>query len=674
MSALSVGADESESGPVGIQMCLARYQRILIHIFLQAVFLQASFLYTDSLAETVKLTAVGEAWLSDANEEERNIAFRPKPYFKLKTIQEMALLRFDTKEIRGKTIESALLFLHPVHSENRLRHIRISTVNQKWETSSSRWSSQRGASYNFADQETKRSWAWPGSQFCDVSFSSGNSISSWAERRMEKDGWISIAVDPAIITSMTLDDSDGIALMEGGTYKPFNNLVHGIRSKGLSPYLVVHTKENDRLTPDKPIVSVCPSPENADMASGAFKIKIKSDPKAFCWKVAVNGKYLPQWMVPHPVSEVWQEIIVAELPHASDCTIEVVACSPGGENVSSGILKCKVSENPGRHLSLNPLKAPKPGKGETLNRENVKIWALPSLVKICPLNSRPLQPDLEPNPDYKASNSVWINSTVQLSGIRGEYVDFQLCLEPLNGPLRDIRIEAQAFNGPQGSVIESKDIEIYKNWYSKTKNGRWQPAYCLPLKKGDGISIPDPLRNLPNQANQTFTVDVYIPKKSLPGEYKGRIEMIFSDENRISIPVRVRVYPALMPDRLNFWPELNAYRIPEGVHDYYRLAHQHRCVPNFWAFRPGLRWEGKKPKLVWNKYDRLVGPLLSGKAFENNRRSGVPVECLYLPFKDSWPTPLTRNTYHYEGYWPKKGDSIEHLIQHYLTAPPLMKL
>lgn len=173
MSALSVGADESESGPVGIQMCLARYQRILIHIFLQAVFLQASFLYTDSLAETVKLTAVGEAWLSDANEEERNIAFRPKPYFKLKTIQEMALLRFDTKEIRGKTIESALLFLHPVHSENRLRHIRISTVNQKWETSSSRWSSQRGQATTLPIRKQKDPGPGPAHNFVMFPFLPG---------------------------------------------------------------------------------------------------------------------------------------------------------------------------------------------------------------------------------------------------------------------------------------------------------------------------------------------------------------------------------------------------------------------------------------------------------------------------------------------------------------------
>jgi len=64
-----------------------------------------------------------------------------------------------------------------------------------------------------------------------------------------------------------------------------------------------------------------------------------------------------------------------------------------------------------------------------------------------------------------------------------------------------------------------------------------------------------------------------------------------------------------------------------------------------------------------------VGPLLSGEAFRDCRRAGVPVDCMYLPFEDSWPTPLTTETYDYQGHWPGRGESVEHIVAHYMLAP-----
>jgi hypothetical protein len=64
-----------------------------------------------------------------------------------------------------------------------------------------------------------------------------------------------------------------------------------------------------------------------------------------------------------------------------------------------------------------------------------------------------------------------------------------------------------------------------------------------------------------------------------------------------------------------------------------------------------------------------VGPLLTGEAFRRNRRAGVPIECMYLPFEDSWPTPLTRETYRYDGHWPGRGEGLQPLIEHGLRAP-----
>jgi hypothetical protein len=42
---------------------------------------------------------------------------------------------------------------------------------------------------------------------------------------------------------------------------------------------------------------------------------------------------------------------------------------------------------------------------------------------------------------------------------------------------------------------------------------------------------------------------------------------------------------------------------------------------------------------------------------------------MYLPFEDSWPTPLSPETYNYKGTWAKKGDSRDVLVEHILTSP-----
>jgi len=44
---------------------------------------------------------------------------------------------------------------------------------------------------------------------------------------------------------------------------------------------------------------------------------------------------------------------------------------------------------------------------------------------------------------------------------------------------------------------------------------------------------------------------------------------------------------------------------------------------------------------------------------------------MYLPFMDSWPTPLTPQTYHYDGHWPGRGETTASLIDHYMTAPDI---
>jgi hypothetical protein len=236
--------------------------------------------------------------------------------------------------------------------------------------------------------------------------------------------------------------------------------------------------------------------------------------------------------------------------------------------------------------------------------------------------------------------------------------------------LPHVTIVPQALKGPGDSRIELSDIELYKNWYARNGSHQWQPAYNIPMRAGDPFTIPDEQRDIKTQRNQTIYVDVYIPGNAKPGLYQGAITVGVAGAASIRLPMSLEVYNFALPDRLSFWPELNSYHVPHRQpHAYFRLAHQHRCVFMPWVMRSAVSGRGQNLQLDFTRYDQLAGLLLSGAAFQGNRRRGVPVETMYLPFEDSWPTPLSKDTYNYQGYWPKRGDPLDSITQHYLTAP-----
>lgn len=610
--------------------------------------------------------------MSAADEKEMNSSGGKVDRFKLKSIQEMAAIRFDPSPILGREIISARLFLHTIQPDNQLRYIRLSTINQDWVEGNSRrpYGGGDGSTYNDADHADRKPWAWPGSQFCDVTFSSGHSLSGWAERRKEADGWISVEVDPSLVVAMAVGDTDGLAVMEGGTWDLFNNSVHSRESGRYAPYLTVEVGGSIHVVPKTPLVEADPDPGHANLQSGAVRLRIRNDPAVFCWRIRVNDSELDRWQIPHPRQGVWTEFSIPELPPSVPTDIEVMAVSSSGH--TSAPAKVRTEAGPALNTNMNLGRIQPPVlEGKPMSPEgSMRVWALPSLIKLSPLSPKPLHPDMgwDDAPPREA-NAVWAGQGVHLFGIRGEYAGFQLCVEAIQDEVKEIRILPGALRGAHGEVIEPSEIELYKNWYARTKQGDWQPAYAVPLKAGDSFAIPDPLRGIREQKNQTFSLDVYIPKDAETGTYRGTIEVSARGSQSDHIPIQLDVHAAHMPDELAFWPEMNAYHIPSHVHDYYRLAHQHRCVANFFAFRPEIRGAGDEMEIDWKAYDELAGPLLSGEAFAESRRAGYPVECMYLPYKDSWPTPLSKKTYDYDGYWPGKGESQRHLTDHYLTSP-----
>ena len=636
-------------------------KRLLVTVLVLAATLSAT------CGETVRLKATADIWLSAANEKESNSSAGRSTRFKLKSIQEMAAIRFDASPARGREILRATLMMRRASSD-MLRYLRVSTVNQDWAEGSGTesYGPADGATYRFADAGAAIPWAWPGSEFCDVIMTSGNTLATWAERKEMPDGWIAVSLSPELVQALLAGDSDGLAVMDGGNLAYFNNYLYSAQSKGNEPYVEVELGNPLTEAPDKPIVNAVPAPDHARLNAGALRLTFAEAKNVFCWRVLLNGRPVERWRLKHPAAKGPTVIVLEDLTPSQQCEIEVVAVSPAG----IGSLPVKLSALASGALPKGPeLPAAQTPVGSVATPAatgNMKVWALPALVKVNPEKAEAMLDDMEKGD----TNAVWDGKTVRLFGARSETVSFQVCIERL-GPesLKGVKVNMQDFVGPGDLTIGATEIDLFRNWYAKNANGQWQPAYCIPLAQGEALEIPDLLRGIDTQENQTLYVDVFIPKDASPGIYLGTLAVEADGTEAAAIPVEIEVFDFALPDRLSFWPELNAYRIPAGFTDYWRLAHQHRCVANFWRFTPDLNGTGRNIKVDWTQYDKDVGPILTGEAFKDLRRPGVPPEVMYLPFQDSWPTPLSKETYQYDGYWPGRGEDVKWITEHYMEAP-----
>ena len=144
--------------------------------------------------------------------------------------------------VRGREVLGATLFLHRI-GDDKLRYLRVSTVNQDWEQGdgAAPYGPPDGATFLMADgsPRTHRPWAWPGSTVADVIMSAGNSLGCWAERKELDDGWISVELTPALVYAMAVGDSDGLAVMDGGNAANCDNYISSVQDSGHEPYLTV---------------------------------------------------------------------------------------------------------------------------------------------------------------------------------------------------------------------------------------------------------------------------------------------------------------------------------------------------------------------------------------------------------------------------------------------------
>jgi hypothetical protein len=650
-------------------------------------------------ADAMRLTCIADTNLS-AYPTEAEFNYGRATHLRLKGIEMLALFRFDLKPVKGMHVKRATLFLRYAGADRKLRVLGFSTVVAPWQEGTGSGERKEGECCFKAKALGKEDWAWPGSDFTDVSYTAGNTIAAYAPITELKDGWISAPVDPRIVQAMIAGVSWGMAVSDETGETRANNDVCSREVAGSEPYLVVEVEKSQAEDAGPlQLVRAEPDGDHADFQSGAVRITLTAPAHAFSYAVraitqtADMGILLPQWEVPLAEPGKEQSFVITDLPPSGPVTLLMAARSETGKLGPERVVRCKAS--PAMAMPA-PLQVPAPELALTVSERPgpVQVWAYPDTAKAHPVSGNLLEEvgmaayAGPPAGSYRNHNAVWAGGRIQLQGARGEILGFHILIAsdvPRNGITVDAPVRLTAASG-EGSLAPV--IHLYRDWY--VRDGEWMPEACVPLS--GSLDIPARDNGIPGQRNQSLFVDLLVPNDAKPGMYYGAFAVRCPGVPEVRVPVVLKVSSLTLPSGLSFDVSLNTYGTMGhlfGINDatpeylaleraYQRMAHFHRATLEVLGYShsgnistgyaPPIEGAGADCHVAdWSAWDAHFGPYLDGSAFADLPRAGVPITHMYLPFHEDWPADI-RRYYHYTPTTSRYPDVI---VEHALKAPPI---
>ncbi len=319
----------------------------------------------------------------------------------------------------------------------------------------------------------------------------------------------------------------------------------------------------------------------------------------------------------------------------------------------------------------------------------------PELVKVNPITGNALEEpgvsyDGEPAGSYRQANPGWSGAerAITVPALRGEWVGFALVCQNLKDG-GEWSVTPHALSNGAGGEIPASAIRLSRLWYQKVGGGPrdWYGDPLLPLLPGERFRIPDARNGIPGQTTQTIHAELLVPPQAAPGSYAGTIDLADGASAPLSLRLTLVVAGATMPQRTAFQFSMNAYSSPgeyfgpggsdaflAGERAFYVMAHEHRTTLAVLGyghsahFQDGIAWPltGSGSAMAvkdWSAWDRRFGPLFDGSAFAGGPRAGVALDHFYLPFMESWPTPMAVgygwNALTWEEHWQGAGPVAE---------------
>ncbi len=213
-----------------------------------------------------RLQAVADANISShASEINRNYGRSSR--IRIKGIEMMLLVRFDTAPIQGWTVDKAALFVHAA-GPHMLKTLGVSTVAVDWVEGEGRAAEEKsGATFMWADVG-RRAWGGPQSDFTDAAFTARNTRVHYADVQERDGGWLEIGLPPSFVHDLADGVSFGLAVADEKGQTRANNDVHSREQSGFAPYLLVTGTPTGRVASAPKVV---PPPPPAPPLPAALK-------------------------------------------------------------------------------------------------------------------------------------------------------------------------------------------------------------------------------------------------------------------------------------------------------------------------------------------------------------------------------------------------------------------
>ncbi len=628
-----------------------------------------------------------DTWLSAVGAE-ANGSNGGSPRLKLKSIQELSIVDFDTDKWIGREILEAQLFLK-VASDEPIERVTVSTITSQWvEGDATGYEITDGVSTFASRIHAKAGWRGPDVTSVCIgnggSFYASNDALEASDRQLATgDGWVQIAVPEKVLRARCVGLSYGLVLMDdtGSTwkrdgeafeYKLFpNRYVFSRNSNSQSaPYIMIRFGAK-KMNPLDAASIRSPTElrwQNANQESPwrslQWRVQQTDLDDLLGFQVTINGERVPATEVPS-WSQHRDGLFVMNLEtwlqgrsHASACNVSVISLDRFGRKTAPTTIQVRpVTPD---SVQWPPFKLPE-DQDPTSDTSDwsrcldaldskwtvldpLDLW-LPTSQKIVPAQST----------TYLQQNHLWNagDRRITLHTARGAWCGFQLAAQR---PVKDVecRIEWEdAMVSVRGARTECSRYGLIPSQSESI------PDPLIPLSQGTGrlnwILGQD---EGPAGMSQSWLMEFYIPKQTNAGTYRGKL-ILQRSAARTELEIILQVHDVVIPDRLSFLPEMNCYDLPENDRDYYRLGNRHRVVLNRLPyFQNGRLAADRCPKwregrMDWQEYDAHFDDLLSGRMFADLPRGPIPIECFYLPIHENWPSPMEGN--YRGGYWADKA-------------------
>jgi hypothetical protein len=229
--------------------------------------------------------------------------------------------------------------------------------------------------------------------------------------------------------------------------------------------------------------------------------------------------------------------------------------------------------------------------------------------------------------------------------------------------------------------IDGAECDLFREFYHKLADeDLWIADALVPVANGDSLTIPAPDNECPTQTVQSVWVDLFVPRDAAVGAHAGRISV-----GDLAIDVALEVVELVYPDEDCIQMDHNCYchnwevglyketipreqgpeqwdAIIDIAHKYHRMCFEHHGIfHQLGTTHSGKTWELYNPRVEgrgrdmhatdWTWYDKHIGPLLSGEAFEGGRRKAAPLHTIYTAYTPSWPADYVN--------WGQPGYEVE---------------